>query len=191
MENVMYALTKENDSDRIDHVVERLHNEKDKVTQISWENFTTDYMGFDLPNGDEVVRNKWVDLRSTWVNRINQRFLEVRYPHHLDVVWGFGVELLSDNPAAMRKVVKKIRRQASATSDATHECRRLIDSKMFPRMHKLLSFVDDTMRNSMMMVIGHIDSDQRIPKNKKAELKQAIRKGLPPSEPLLLGFDEE
>lgn len=189
--NVVYALTRESDNDRIDHVVERLHNERNEVTEISWELFTTEYMGFDLPNGDELTRSKWVDFRSTWVSRINERFIELRYPHHLEVVWGVGVELLSDNPAVMKKVVKRVRKQATATANATHECRRLIDSKMFPRMNRLLSFVDDTMRNSMLMVIGHIDSDNRIPKNKKLELKQAIRQGLPPSEPLLLGFDED
>ncbi len=191
MDEVIYALTKENDSERIDYAVEKLYNEKDTdQLQISWEKFTTDYMKLPLPNGDELLRNKWIDFRPTWVARINDRFIDVKYPLHLEVIWGTGVELYVENLAAMKKVVKKVRRQAKATTDATMECRRLAETKMFPRMKGLFALIDDTMRNVMFNVIGQIDSDPKLPKTKKEELKAAIRKGLPPHDPLLLPFEE-
>ena len=189
--NGIYALTKKSDEERIDYVVEKLHNEKDKVTEISWEKFTTDYMKYPLPNGDELMRNKWVDLRASWVAAINERFIDVRYPYHLEVVWGIGVELLSDNHAAIKKVVKKVKRQATATVKTTTECRRLAESKIYPKMNRLFSSIDNTMRNCMMMVWGEIDQDPKLPKNKKEELKKALRSGLPPSENLLLPFGED
>ena len=188
--NGLYTLKRE-DNNRLLDIAEEIHQkiETMKGQIISWEDFTVNYMGFDLPE-DEVERMKWVNARPTWVQRMNSIFLSLRYPYHIQVNPHQGISFNLGKAGAFKKINKGIKRQTSAISNTIREMDEVIKSGTYgPSIQRAFKSFKDITRNNMYNLIGQVDTTREISDQQKEEIKTIIKRGLPPHDPLKLDLD--
>jgi hypothetical protein len=188
--NGTYNITKERHSELIYEVVERIHEESAELQGaiISWEEFTQEFMGFDMPT-DDVERIRWVDFRPTWVKAINDAFIEAKYPYHLEIKHNMGVYLLVEKSAALKKISKRTKKQVSMYRNSLKEITSLLESGSYPTLIPAFKWFNESVRTSMFSFIGQIDT-AKLPKSQKDELKRIVVAALPPTDPLKLAFEE-
>lgn len=193
MSETIYTITKEHDSKRLQEAANKIYDQKEDLLgkQITWEGFTTEYMDFPAPNGDELIRQRWIAARTTWVKALNELFIENKQPFHLEVLHSHGVYLLTDKPAAFKKISKRCKRQVNLYRTTVDEMQKIKASKAFPEVNRAIQGFTNIVREGMYGFLGKIENTRTLPKGAKEEIKEIIRKALPPSDPLQLPFDED
>jgi len=174
-----YALN-ESDNSIIEHIVENMYQNKEKLIgkTISWETLTTNYFDFELPDND-MDKIYWVRMRPIWVSSLNKKFIECNYPCRLSTVYGYGVNLLIHGSAISDTLAKRTKRVTKAIQLSIN----LFDDMQmaFPEAKKILKISSDIMTETLFGILGRIDNS-RLPTSQRNELKRIIQKSLPESD---------
>lgn len=161
----------------IDTVIESLYQNKEKesVKLIKWEKVTTEWLNFPLPN-DELDRKNWINYRSMWVKKLNETFIEAKYPCHLEVQRGEGVWLLINGAVVIKKISKRGKKIKSDINGTIKIFDELISC--FPKEQKALNHFKNISSNMMFAISGMI-FNSNLPEEVKVSFLSEFNKGLP------------
>jgi hypothetical protein len=179
MEN--YCLTTD-DASRIANVAEKIYQKRLDLgdTIIGWEEFTSKYMKFSLPEfGDELTTKKWVDARSTWTTFLNKEFLYRKYPIQLFVspctgvfVRVHGDVIIEKSRREIKKIVSGIRRYA----DRLDEFEK---SLIYPESTRIIKTLNKVLSGTMNELSTGINNTPGLPGSFRKELRRIIEVKLP------------
>lgn len=179
MEKKNYVLDDSDDS-LIENAIEKLFQNKEQLVgkTISWETLTTSYLKRDLPNND-MDSIYWVRLRPTWVQALNKKFIEAKYPCRLKTVYGYGVDLLINGNAVNDALSYRTKKVTKAMQLSI----KLFDDYQvcFPEAKKILKISSNIMTETLFGILGRIENS-RLPASQRNELKSVIQKCLPESD---------
>ena len=136
---------------------------------------TTHYFGYDLPD-DEVERLHWVNNRTKWVEELNNKFLENKYPIQLRIEFGKGVYLLPDNSAVINRIKQRTQKNANTLGKTITVYKQMLEC--FPDAKKLLKPCLRMAEEELFAISGRLNNS-KLPLPIKKELQEIIKDKLP------------
>lgn len=176
-----YALNVKVHKSKIMSIAEKLYENKDKLVNklIRWETFTTDFLLLTLPT-EEVEHLQWINRRRVWVDAINKQLLKNEYACQLYVIFGLGVQLLTNGNVITQSMSKRTKKIANTFNTTIEMCEMLKGA--YPEAFKEIESFQKMNEEALYGLYGRISNSRKIPSAAKRELLNELKKALPPSE---------
>ena len=169
-----YSITK-NDAFRLQGVTEKIYLAKDKIDFISWENLTTKWLWFELPE-TEADHNEFVNKRPTWMRAINAEFRRRKYPIRLYNRFGKGVELKEQGAMSSQSNTNGIKKVSNVFKNVVDDLDGILDSN--PEGKRVLKVMKAGYINTATYWVGVIQLSSLPMAIKQATIRM-IKKNLP------------
>jgi hypothetical protein len=182
MKNNIYVIGKK-DFPHLKNVAERIYEEREELQGkiISWENFTSKYFWFTLPEeGDNYMKECWIRKRTTLKDAVNKYFINQHYLCSLEVVGKEQGIIVNIGESLINKTtIKDYKKLTNAHKSGVKGYSDLlgIDFHLDPILKSHIR----RSRDLGIFTLGQLEYDKKINPVLKNQLKAIILKSLPPA----------
>lgn len=171
-----YKITKD-DRQKIKDLAEKIYLNKEKLDDkiITWEDFTTKWTWFDLPDS-QIDQKNWIENRSTWVRLINDEFIKRKNACRLYVVFGRGVQLSLNERMVSKHIIKNTKKTTNCLSTVVSRTENMLESNTEGK--RLLRIFSSATKRTMIYLYGEVQLSS-LPKDVKTNVLKLLKSNIP------------